>query len=142
MDTDFFVYFDDVDFSIRARAAGFQYWLTGDLTIIHKASSLTGGFLGSFTLRWLTRNWVLTSRKHLSLFGKLKAFTYMQAWMLARLLVGRDKASHYVKRQKAFFEGMVAPVSDDGSWLSNSELISESSPIGRIVRKEAARNVT
>lgn len=139
MDTDFFVYFDDVDFSIRAQAAGFKYWLSGDLMITHKASSLTGGFLGSFTLRWLTRNWVLVARKHLPPIRRGVSFSYIQIWMLARVLARRDKPAHYVTRQRAFFEGLTAPISADGNLLRNSDVLPHDAPIAQILRKEAAR---
>ena len=138
MDTDYFVYFDDVDFCVRAANAGFNYWLSSDVYIIHKASSLTGGFLGPFTLRWLTRNWVLVTRKHLAMPARIGAYAYMQAWMAGRLLFGRDKPLHFVRRQRAFYEGLLAPISGKGASLEGTEYLGPNSPLLQIVRGEEA----
>lgn len=106
LDDDYFVYFEDVDFAIRAKAAGFQMWITGDFRIVHKASSLTGGYLSPFTVRWISRNWVLAARKHCVGLQRLTAFAYMQAWMLARMLTFRDTPEIYFLRQRSFAEGL------------------------------------
>ena len=42
-DADFFAYMEDVDFCLRARAAGFETWLVGDVAVQHASSSSTGG---------------------------------------------------------------------------------------------------
>lgn len=120
MDKDYFVYFDDVDFAIRAKAAGFPYWLTGEYKIIHKASSLTGGYLSPFSVRWISRNWVLVTRKHCSTVQKITAFAYMQLWMFARVAVRRDTLAHYKLRQLSFLEGLKAPITRDGAFVGVS----------------------
>lgn len=118
MDKDYFVYFDDVDFAIRAKAAGFPYWLTGDYKIIHKASSLTGGYLSPFSVRWISRNWVLVTRKHCSAVQKVTAFTYMQLWMFARVAARRDTLAQYKLRQRSFLEGLKVPITRNGAFVS------------------------
>lgn len=115
MDEDYFVYFDDVDFSIRARAAGITYWTTGEYTIVHKASSLTGGYLSPFSIRWISRNWVITARKHCTGIQKVTGFTYMQLWMFARVLARRDSFDQFKLRQRSFLEGLTAPIRNGGT---------------------------
>jgi GT2 family glycosyltransferase len=117
MDKDYFVYFDDVDFAIRAKSAGFPYWLTGEYKIIHKASSLTGGYLSPFSVRWISRNWVLVTRKHCSTVQKLTAFAYMQLWMFARVAARRDTVAHYKLRQRSFLEGLKVPITRHGAFI-------------------------
>ena len=117
MDKDYFVYFDDVDFAIRAKSSGFPYWLTGEYKIIHKASSLTGGYLSPFTIRWISRNWVLVTRKHCSAVQTVTALVYMQLWMLARTATRRDTLAHYKLRQRSFLEGLKAPITRDGIFV-------------------------
>jgi GT2 family glycosyltransferase len=117
MDEDYFVYFDDVDFAIRAKAAGFPYWLTGEYKIIHKASSLTGGYLSPFSVRWISRNWVLITRKRCSTVQKVTAFAYMQLWMFARVAARRDTLAHYKLRQRSFLEGLKVPITQDGVFI-------------------------
>ena len=117
MDKDYFVYFDDVDFAIRAKAAGFPYWLTGEYKIIHKASSLTGGYLSPFSVRWISRNWVLVTRKHCSIVQKVTALAYMQLWMLARVAARRDTVAQYKLRQRSFLEGLKVPITRNGVFV-------------------------
>lgn len=109
LDEDYFVYFEDVDFAIRAKSAGFAYWVTGDYRIIHKASSLTGGYLSPFCIRWISRNWVVVTRKQCTAPQKVAGLAYMQLWMLARLLARRDTIACYVLRQRSFIEGYKVP---------------------------------
>ena len=105
MDPIYFVYFDDVDFAVRAVARGFQYWVTPNTRIIHKASSLTGGKSSSFTVKWVSRNWALIARRHLGRARGAYALGFIQAWMLARLLVRKDSMATYSLRQKSFRDG-------------------------------------
>lgn len=108
MDPVYFVYFDDVDFAVRCNKAGFDYWLTPEARIIHKASSLTGGKSSPFTVKWVSRNWPLIARRHLKRPQSLLALAFIQAWMLARLATGRDGMNVYQERQRSFREGVRA----------------------------------
>ena len=56
MDDHYFVYYDDTDFVLRARRAGFEvlYWPAG--VVLHKVSNSTGGSLSPFTVRFANRN--------------------------------------------------------------------------------------
>lgn len=117
LDNDYFVYFEDADFSLRAQAAGFQYWVSGDHNIIHKASSLTGGYLSSFTVHWMTKNWVIIARKRCTQIQRVSAYAYMQLWMFARVALRKDTWSRFVQRQEAFVEGLRAPLTPHGSYI-------------------------
>jgi GT2 family glycosyltransferase len=110
MDEQYFVYFDDVDFCIRARAAGFQYWVNSETVMTHKASSLTGGSLSEFTIYWVSRNWVLICRKHQSAPLRAMSYCYMQFSMLVKMLMRRETPKHYAARQRAFLAGLRLPL--------------------------------
>jgi len=106
MDPVYFVYYDDIDFAIRVADGGYQFWLSPATTIIHKASSLTGGPDSPFFIKWRSRNWVLVARKHTSGIGTPIALAYIQAWAFARLVLRRDSVATWKLRQKSFAEGM------------------------------------
>jgi len=106
MDPLYFVYFDDVDFAIRATRAGHQFWVTPTARIIHKASSLTGGKESPFTLRWTSRNWPLFVRRNARGLMKPYALIYIQIWALGRLMLGHDTWAVYRQRQSGFLEAM------------------------------------
>lgn len=110
MDPVYFVYFDDVDFAIRAKRAGYTFWLDPRARLLHKASSLTGGKLSPFTVRWTARNWPLVVRRHRSGAALALALAYVQLWTLGRLVVRRDSLRDFVLRQQRFLEAMRVPL--------------------------------
>ena len=66
MDPLYFVYSDDVDFMYRALKAGMVIKYLPSCTMKHKVSSLTGGSVSPFTMRYCTRNRVYFLLKNLS----------------------------------------------------------------------------
>lgn len=113
MEPTYFVYFDDVDFAIRATRAGFQYWVTPRSRMIHKASSLTGGKQSTFTIHWTSRNWVLLVRRNLKGARLVYSLAYIQAWALGRLLLRRDTIRVYRARIRGHREGMLLTALND-----------------------------
>lgn len=118
LDEDFFVYFEDVDFAIRAKTAGFDYWVSGEHKILHKASSLTGGYLSPFTMHSISKNWVVVARKRCSVLQRVSGYAYMQLWMVARMTLRKDTWSGFILRQRAFIEGLKAPLTRHGNYIS------------------------
>lgn len=106
MDPIYFVYFDDVDFAVRARAAGFQFWVTPRSHVIHKASSLTGGKQSDFTIRWTSRNWVLLNRLNTRGMRRAYGLGYIWAWAIGRLVLRRDTWRTFKLRTSRYCEAM------------------------------------
>lgn len=105
MDPVYFVYHDDVDFAIRARRAGFEYWITPAAHVVHKASSLTGGKTSSFTIRWTSRNWIVLNRLNAAPLQRAYGYLYIIAWAVARLVLRRDNLETSKARASAYLEG-------------------------------------
>ncbi len=110
MSEEYFVYCDDVDFALRAIAAGRRFWLTRRTRLIHKASTLTGGSQSAFGINWLSRNWVLLARTHCTPVQLAVGSAYIQAWTLGRLLLRRDSWKQFTARQRAYLRGWRAPL--------------------------------
>lgn len=108
MSEEYFVYCDDVDFAIRAKAAGHDFWLTTRATLIHKASTLTGGAQSAFGIEWLSRNWVLIARAHSTRAQLAAGLVFLQAWSFARLVLRRDTPGQFRARQRAYLRGWKA----------------------------------
>jgi len=66
LDERFFAYNEDVDWCLRARAAGFRVVYAGTAAILHRGGAYDTSPLRSSLLRWYTigRNCVLLARKH------------------------------------------------------------------------------
>jgi GT2 family glycosyltransferase len=94
MDERYFVYFDDTDFMIRAVNKGYKVFYIGNLEVLHKVSSTTGGYETPFGVYYTTRNRLYFIKKNLTGFNKLSAYTYT---FLTRLL----KLARYDKVQRS-----------------------------------------
>ena len=110
MDEQYFIYFDDGDFCLRARknASKLVYFPTAKLW--HKVSSLTGGGQSDFAVRQLTRNHVYYIRKNL---GFWKSAYYLPAYQLRliyKFLFRVIDWNGFSLRQSAFFEGWRLPL--------------------------------
>ncbi len=73
MDEDFINYFDDFDWGVRARKAGFRLLLKPDAVIRHKGSG-TIGFGSPLYMLHMVRSRILFARKHVPLLPFLFAF--------------------------------------------------------------------
>jgi GT2 family glycosyltransferase len=106
MDSHYFTYVEDTDFSYRAMRAGLTMMYLPSARVLHKAHSLTGGSFSSFMMRYITRNRVYFLLKH---FGPWRGLYYVpayQLYLLLQLLSGSVGLSMFWLREKAFFEGL------------------------------------
>lgn len=106
MDPVYFVYYDDLDFAIRANRAGFTYYLDPTITMLHKASSLTGGTESPFSIHWMSRNWVILVRRHASPLARPLGLAFIGLWAFARFIIGREPRNLLIPRLRAFREGL------------------------------------
>jgi len=105
MDERYFVYFDDGDFTFRAKKAGLSMWYVPQATLLHKVSSLTGGGQSDFSIRFNARNHVYFMLKHLS-WKNLYYLPAYQLRLLMKLLFRRIDGRGFALRERAFFEGL------------------------------------
>jgi GT2 family glycosyltransferase len=106
MDTRYFVYLDDTDFCYRAKRAGIRLRYLPSATLLHKASSLTGGPESDFSIRYRTRNQVYFMLKHL---GPWRGLYYLPAFQIHQVikLVSREiDLAGFFLRESAFIEGL------------------------------------
>jgi GT2 family glycosyltransferase len=107
MDSRYFTYVEDTDFSYRAKMAGINLMYVPSATLLHKAHSLTGGLFSDFMMRYTTRNRIYFMLKH---FGPWRGLYYVPAYqmhLLLQLFSRKVKPSMFWLREKAFFEGLV-----------------------------------
>jgi GT2 family glycosyltransferase len=106
MDEKYFVYYDDVDFSLRVLRAGFKTYYLPTARLTHKVSTLTGGVTSNFVLKYTTRNMVYYIRKNIAMPMSLFWITGLQLILLRRFIAGADSKEVYLLRQKALIEGL------------------------------------
>ena len=112
MDEDYFCYFDDFDWGLKARKAGYRLLLVPKAVIHHKGSR-TAGFNSPFYMHHMVRSRVLFARKHVPFLLFLLAFLpYLFLYRYLRpafsLLVHR-KWSHLRSLHRGIHEGFKIP---------------------------------
>ncbi len=63
-DSSYFVYFEDVDFSVRVREAGYKIIYAPKAKIWHKGTAATGGYLNAIAYYYYVRNAIRFVLKH------------------------------------------------------------------------------
>lgn len=110
MDEDYFVYYDDVDFCVRARRLGYRYLMTAEVVLLHKESSSTGGTRSEFSIRWESKNRAVAIRKLQAPGARVLSAIFVLSWVLARLVTGRDTFRTTLRRLGALWEGSRLPL--------------------------------
>lgn len=107
MDPEYFVYYDDVDFCIRALRSKQTLYYTPAAKLWHKVSSSTGGEHSEFSIRYLARNQALLINKNFAglvrpVFHAINIAYY--GWRLAKRLdtvkVMRQRLGIYLKNMR------------------------------------------
>jgi GT2 family glycosyltransferase len=66
LDERLFMYYEDFDFILRARSAGYRIWYVPAATVYHRKSASSGGGATPFKLYYATRNRAALMRRHAS----------------------------------------------------------------------------
>jgi len=106
LDTRYFTYVEDTDFTYRAKVAGLTLIYLPSATVLHKAHGLTGGRFSAFSMRYITRNRVYFMLKHFGFWRGLFYVSAYQCYLLLQLLLRRVRPSMFWLREKAFVEGL------------------------------------
>ena len=69
---DYFMYFEDVDFCVKVKNAGFVMWYNPEAIIYHKVGLSSGGEESPFSIEWCTRNRLLFMYKYKNNVSKFR----------------------------------------------------------------------
>ncbi len=101
---DFFLLYEDVDLSLRVRAAGFEVLLVPAAKLWHRVSAALGGYeLNPVTSYYSTRNNLLVCQRHAPMSGP--AAWRRELVCLAVHLVGLRRAHHPLVSLRALVTG-------------------------------------
>ncbi len=104
-DTQFYLYYDDVDTSVRAQQAGYKIWYVPEATMKHKVSHSTGS--ARFTYIW-ARSKMRLFRKHTKGLHFLSLVIYSFAHGLIRSVWPRQDNLRMHAHTGAYMRGLVA----------------------------------
>lgn len=86
LDERFFLYYEDTEYSLRARAAGVEIWYCGQAVVYHKVNGSTRGNEKAANAYYITRNWLLCNEKSMNTlqFQIFKAYFILNriTWMI------------------------------------------------------------
>ena len=105
MDEDYFLYFEDVDWCLKARRAGYKCVLVSNTKIWHKPSS--SAIEGSFSyIYYHTRNGLLMAKKNAPFL--IKILVYLQSfWVFGKQIVKLVIMPSKRKWAKAIIKGII-----------------------------------
>lgn len=106
LDSQYFAYYEDLDFSLRARRAGIPIWYEPRAFLRHKVSSLTGGESSTFGARMAARNKIYYLRKN---YGRTACLCFGLAYLvylILKVIRGADTFARFRVRLMALAEGI------------------------------------
>ncbi len=116
MDEDYFCYFEDFDWGVRARKAGYKLLLEPGAVVHHKGSQ-TAGFNSPFYAHHMVRSRILFARKNVPLLLFLFAFLpYLFLYRYLRpaaILILRRRWDHLGALHRGIRDGFTAPVTSN-----------------------------
>lgn len=104
LDEDFFAYFEDTDYSLRAKSAGFDLKIATDTKVYHKVSQATGGRYSDIYTYLFNRNNLLFAKKHLNWWHWPVFAGYFLVWRVVRI-IPRAKLKYVMLGAINFFRG-------------------------------------
>ncbi|MDX2006527.1 MAG: glycosyltransferase family 2 protein [Meiothermus sp.] len=110
MDEQYFVYYDDVDFFLRANRKGCKTYYLPHIHLYHKVSSLSGGNESEWGLYMQSRNAILFLRKNYPALPQKLGLVGQQLFLLFRFILKRDNAKTFAIRQRGLRDGLRMPI--------------------------------
>lgn len=107
---EYFMYYEDVDFCLKLREAGYKLWFVPTAKIYHKVSASTGGEASPFAIEWNTRNRILLMKKFKHRLSKSEYMKLNSFFYLSRVaVVGKYLLKGEGDKVKAVFKGILQP---------------------------------
>lgn len=94
---EYFMYYEDVDFCIKVKDAGYKIWYDPTAVIYHKVGLSGGGEESEFSIKWITRNKMFFMKKYKNKVNKLSFLltnTYFYTTRMIRYLQYKIKGKN------------------------------------------------
>lgn len=100
----FFCYYDDADWILRARNAGYRVYVDGRVTIQHFEGSSSGGNRSPFSLYYLTRNRLMFISRHSNKTYLSLAIIFLSVFIIASSAREKNKINYLYNRFRGFLD--------------------------------------
>lgn len=98
LEPQFFLTFEETDWSFRAVRAGFQCFFVPKAKVWHKISASFGGETSPLYSYFITRNKLLWARRHLALSGRLPLHLKLYISLIPSFKISKDLNSNFLRR--------------------------------------------
>ena len=105
LDEKYFLYFEDVDFSIQARKAGFDISIADNLNVHHHVSSSAKKLGSPLLMRYHYRNALYFNLKNGPWYIKLLVWPW--SWLIVIKQLGKITIKQNVEQSKAILAGVI-----------------------------------
>ncbi len=102
-DDDYFIYFEDIDFCVAAREAGYRVVIEPRSRVLHHVSRSLGGADSPARAYYMTRNHLLFLRKHGSRGAFMVSLLRYVARLVRRVILRRPGAGATIRGARDFF---------------------------------------
>ncbi len=100
----YFLYYEELDWGARIRAAGYELWYVHNSTVMHKESISTGR-LTPFKTYYMNRARILYLRRNVKGFQFLVAFLYQTF-----ISIPKNAATFMIKKQRGHFYAYIKAI--------------------------------
>lgn len=111
LDDEYFIYYEELDFSQRVKDLGYIIWYQGDATIFHK-ESITTGKNSVFKEYYHTRNRILFMRKHNNIGISLFVYSIYLLCLIVPKKIIQYLPTRKFKHLQAMFKGIIWNIKD------------------------------
>ena len=101
---EYFMYYEDVDYCVKVREAGYKLANLKKSIIYHKVSSSSGGEDSPFSIKWGTRNRIVFMNKYKHKVSLIKYYSSILFFYSTRVL---KLANYKIKGDKARFSAII-----------------------------------
>lgn len=101
---EYFLYFEDTDYSMMVKRAGYKMWYEPKAVIYHKESVSTGKCSPNFQY-YFSRNRFMFIKRNFSLKNKFTAYTISFMYIVKSILKGNFNVSNSFAGLRDFFKG-------------------------------------
>lgn len=104
---EYFMYFEDVDFCVKVREAGYKIWYNFNAIIYHKVGLSSGGEESLFSIKWCTKNRLIFMNKYKDKVSNFKYFLSIVFFCITRIIrFIQYKIKKDNNRAKAIIDGI------------------------------------
>lgn len=113
---EYFMYYEDVDYCVKVKEAGYQLANVKDSIIYHKVSSSSGGEDSPFSIKWGTRNRIIFMNKYKHKTSLIEYYSSILFFYSTRVL---KLINYKIKSDKPRFNAIIEGIKSGKDYIKD-----------------------